>query len=548
MTQPGSLREPVRTALPTPVPTPVRTRDDVLSAEVVVVGSGAAGLTVAAELAPRSVTLVTRSGLGQGSSTSLAQGGIAVALDPGDSPAAHAADTHTVGGGLTDPSSVELLTDEGPRLLRRMLEQGARFERSTEGTLALNREAGHSRRRVVRAGGDAIGAELVRLLVRIVLTTPTVQAVTEAQARGLVVDHEGCVRGVLVRTAQGQWLCCLGRAVVLATGGIGGLYRYTTNPPESTGDGLGMAARAGARLVDLEFVQFHPTALDVGSHPMPLLTEALRGEGAKVVDETGNRFLVEPHAELAPRDVLARAIWRHRAAGHDVLLDLRSIPALQQRFATVYAACHRYGLDPASQSLPIAPAAHYHMGGVAVDVRGQSSLPGLWACGEVACTGVHGANRLGSNSLLEALVFGSRLARDLTTAELPSPLRKSRPTLAAYSDDLRAGGRPRDETLWELRQLMWDLVGLVRDARGLTHAYHRLWKLAEGASPAENDPILAARLITAAALARCESRGAHERADHPGQDQAWQRRLYVTLGAAGEPELNTGPRLGRAAA
>ncbi|MDQ4131600.1 MAG: FAD-binding protein, partial [Actinomycetota bacterium] len=365
-------------------------------------------------------------------------------------------------------------------------------------------------------------------------------------------DHEGSVRGVLVRTARGRWLHCLGRAVVLATGGIGGLYRYTTNPPESTGDGLALAAQAGAHLVDLEFVQFHPTALDVGTHPMPLLTEALRGEGARVADETGRRFLPEASGELAPRDVLARAIWRHRAAGHGVFLDLRPIAALERRFPTVYGACRQHGIDPATRPVPITPAAHYHMGGLAVDAVGRTSLPGLWACGEVACTGVHGANRLGSNSLLEALVFSSRLARHLA-AELPpatpSPRVTGRSRLASASgSDWRRVGRLGDETMSELRRIMWDRVGLVRHARGLAQARDRLGELAQAAGPAETAPILVARLITAAALARSESRGAHERADHPGQDETWRRRLYVRLGSDGEPEIVAGPRLGDVAA
>lgn len=530
MTPGGALRDP----------------HDAISADVVVIGSGAAGLTVAAELAPRTVTLVTRSALGEGSSTSLAQGGIAVALSPGDSSAAHAADTRAVGGGLSDPWAVDLLASEGPRLLSRLLARGARFERSRDGMLAMSREAGHTRRRVVRAGGDATGRELVRLLVDVVRDTPTVRAVSDAHAQGLLVDEEGRVRGVLVRTARG-WLRCLGGAVVLATGGIGGLYRFTTNPLQSTGDGLAMAARVGARLVDLEFVQFHPTALDVGTQPVPLLTEALRGEGAKIVDETGKRFLSHPDGELAPRDVVARAIWRHRLAGHEVLLDLRAIVDLQRRFPTVYTACRSHGVDPTSELVRITPAAHYHMGGVAVDARGRTSLPGLWACGEVACTGAHGANRLASNSLLEALVFGCQVARDLTAVERPPPMRRGAPTTARHRFDQTAVGRPRDETLWELRQLMWERVGLVRDAPGLSDTCDRLCELALDAGPSERDPILAARLIATAALARCETRGAHARADHPRPDGSWRRRLYVTLDTAGDPEISTGPLLETAA-
>lgn len=517
-----------------------------LRAEVLVIGSGAAGLSVALGLGSRRVTLLTDGRLGHGA-TLHAQGGIAAAVGSDDTGRLHAADTLAVGGGLSDPRVVQLLTAEGPACLQRLLERGARFERTLGGRLATGQEPGHRRRRIVHAGGAATGRELVRVLTGAVRAAPWVRVVERVSVRHLAVDDHGRVCGAWGRDAAGRGVSCLAGAVVLATGGIGGLFHRTTNPPQVVGRGLALAARAGASLTDLEFVQFHPTALDVHSAPLPLLSEILRGEGAVIVDQDGERFLFDAHpdGELAPRDVVARAVWHHRVRGHDVLLDLRPVRRLTERFPTIAGACRRHGIDPTDRPVPVTPAAHYHMGGVAVDEHGRSSVPGLWACGEVACTGVHGANRLASNSLLEALVFGTRVAHDLTAAGLRRPAgdRSPAPDLlsaaTAATTDAEAAAR--------LRRLMWEQVGVVRDETGLAEASGRLQRLAARCGPSLCDQVTVARMVVAAACARRESRGAHHRADHPGCDPAWRRRLIARLDSAGEPCVALGPPLDAAA-
>jgi L-aspartate oxidase len=355
---------------------------------------------------------------------------------------------------------------------------------------------------------------------------------------------EGQVVGALAVHADGRRVLHLAPAVVLAAGGLGRLYLHTTNPPEATGDGLAMAARAGAQLVDVEFVQFHPTALAAeGADPMPLLTEALRGEGAVLIDETGYRFMTDEHPdrELAPRDVVARAIWHRLMAGHRVFLDAREAVGEEfpERFPTVFNSCQRYGLDPRTEPIPVAPAAHYHMGGVAVDERGRTSLPGLWACGEVSATGVHGANRLASNSLLEALVFGARVAEDLTSS-LPSRTPRGWRVAGGAIPGVASPGDA--ELTAAVRRLMWEKVGLLRDGAGLTLALEELERLdrrhPRAAGEARN-LLWAGRLVTAAALERKESRGGHYRSDHPEPDPAWQRRLFLTAAPDGSVHFET---------
>ena len=552
--------------------------DELVPAEVVVVGSGAAGLTAALGCAPRAVTLLTKTRLGEGGSSAWAQGGIAAAVAGDDSPELHAADTLAVAAGLGDRRAVDLLTGDGPARIAALLALGARFDRAAGGGsgeaggpwgLALGREAAHSRRRILHAHGDATGAELVRTLTAAVRRASHVRLAAEETALDLVLDR-GRVAGVLALAADGRRRLHLAPAVVLATGGCGQLYLHTTNPAESTGDGLAMAARAGARLVDLEFVQFHPTALAAGLDPMPLLTEALRGEGAVIVDGRGRRFLAEEHplAELAPRDVVARAIWRRRAAGEPVYLDARAAvgEAFPERFPTVFAACRRAGLDPRRQPIPVSPAAHYHMGGIDVDLSGRSSLPGLWACGEVASTGVHGANRLASNSLLEALVFGARVADDLrgrlaalpgarpeelSRLRLPGDLARSRSGVGDRAPDApSAGSEATAEARAELRRLMWEKVGVARDGAGLATAVAEFERLAAKLPSPDSRPavetanlLTVARLVAAAALVRPESRGAHQRDDHPATDPAWRRRLYAVVRPDGDIEITAGPLL-----
>lgn len=511
--------------------------DGVARSEVLVVGSGVAGLTAALGSAPRRVTLLTKSALVSGSSP-WAQGGIAAAVGADDSPALHAADTLAAGAGLSDPDVVALLTGEGPERIRTLLALGARFDQDAAGRLSLGREAAHGRRRILHAR-DATGAEIVRVLSEAVRQAPEIRVEEGAFAVDLVLDGPR-VAGVLALHADGGRVLHLAPAVVLATGGLGRLYLHTTNPPEATGDGLAMAARAGARLVDLELVQFHPTALAAeGADPMPLLTEALRGEGAVLLDGRGRRFMPDEHpdAELAPRDVVARAIWRRQVAGEGVFLDARAAVGdrFPERFPKVFEICQRHGLDPQSEPIPVAPAAHYHMGGIAVDAAGRTSLRGLWACGEVSATGVHGANRLASNSLLEALVFGARVAEDLRR-EIPAG------PVAVRTAGLRVpSGAENDrkedvELTVRVRRLMWERVGLVRDEAGLLAALEELESLADRHAQTGGEArnlLGVARLVTAAALARHESRGGHFRADVPAPDPAWQRRLFLTTAPDG---------------
>jgi L-aspartate oxidase len=513
--------------------------DAVREADVVVIGAGAAGLSVALGLAGRRVDLLAKGTLGRTGSSPWAQGGIAGAVGPGDTPALHAADTLAVGGELGSPVAVARLTGEGPDRLAQLLALGARFDRDPSGQLDLAREAAHSRARVLHAR-DATGAELVRALGRSLRAQSGLCVFERAFALELVIDGAR-LAGVLARHADGACVLHRARAVVLATGGIGQVFARTTNPEEATGDGLALAWRAGARLVDLEFVQFHPTALDVGTDPMPLLTEALRGAGATLVDEGGRRLLADagPQAELLPRDVVARALWSVLASGRRALLDAREAvgEAFPERFPTVFEACRRHGLDPRREAIPVAPAAHYHMGGVHVDLEGRTSVASLWAAGEVACTGVHGANRLASNSLLEALVFGARVARSVCGV-LPH-LR--RPARALDLPPLVSGDPPPAGTDAAIRRLMWEKVGLVRTAGGLRAALTALETLSPripaGASEARSRATVA-RLVATASLARPESRGAHFRADHPLSDPAWRRRIFLTS-AADVPRLET---------
>ena len=520
------------------------------TADVIVVGAGVAGLAAALAVGAgagqgrRRVLLVSKGRFGAGGASNWAQGGVAVALGTADSPRRHAADTVAVAGGIADLAAVDLLTGRGPQRVRELLARGARFDRDETGGVALGREAAHSAARILHAGGDATGAEMVRALSAAVGEAAWVEVMEEAFAEDLLVDG-GRIAGLLVRTRGGVIALSAG-AVVLATGGIGQAWRYTTNPPEATGDGLAMAARAGARLADLEFVQFHPTALAAPDDPLPLLTEALRGEGAVLLDGGGRRFMLDEHplAELAPRDVVARAIFRRRQAGEVVFLDAREAVGerFPQRFPTVFARCREQGIDPRVDAMPVTPAAHYHMGGVAVDLHGRCSLggplvAGLWACGEVASTGAHGANRLASNSLLEALVFGAEAGEDVAALELPPPdsatLRRAVGELTAQRKRAREApveGR-RAALRTRVRRLLWDHVGVERDGAGLTCALGELDELA--ADPAASwgelrNLVAVGRLVTAAALLRQESRGAHWRRDFPQPDPAAARRRVAT--------------------
>ncbi len=474
-----------------------------LDGRVAIVGAGVAGLMTALRLAPRPVVVVSKAPLGAEGSTLWAQGGLAAALGADDSAALHAADTLAAGDGFCDPKVVARFTRAAPQAIEELARLGVAFDRLGAGGFALGLEAAHGRRRIVHAGGDGTGRELMRALVAAVRRTPSIRALEGYEARKLVVE-DGAVRGLLVVGEAGP-LALAADKVVIATGGVGALYEVSTNPDGSFGQGLALAARAGAELADLEFVQFHPTAFDGPARPAPLVSEAVRGEGAVLIDETGERFMAGcPGAELAPRDVVARAIWRRRAEGHRVFLDASR--ALGERFATRFPViagfCREAGIDPARQPIPVRPAAHYHMGGIAVDEEGRSSLRGLWACGEVASTGLHGANRLASNSLTEAAVFAGLVAESVagTSFARGAPLRPLKTPPAAEPS--------------AVRPILSAAAGVMREGESLTAAAASLAELALAGGPAA-DPAAVALMIAVAALQRQESRGAHCRTDFP---------------------------------
>ncbi|HSR51267.1 MAG TPA: L-aspartate oxidase [Acidobacteriota bacterium] len=519
--------------------------DEVLSASALVMGAGVAGLSAALGLAERlprggPVVVLSKTPLQSGCSSVWAQGGIAAAIGSDDSPDLHAEDTLAVAGGIGDDESVRLLAGEAPRQIARLIGLGTRFDAGDQGKPALGREAAHRRNRILHANGDATGLELTRALTEAARLSPRLDLRENAFALDFVVDS-GRVQGLLVRLEDGSQALFTAPIVVMASGGLGRLYLHTTNPPEATADGLAMAARAGVLLADLEFVQFHPTAQHGGGDPMPLLTEALRGEGATLIDERGRRFMPDIHrlAELAPRDVVARAIWEQRQRGLEVYLDARDAVGdrFPQRFPTVFESCRKAGLDPRRQPIPASPAAHYYIGGAASDTRGRTSLPGLWVCGEASATGVHGANRLASNSLMEGLVFGARVAAD-ASARLRD-LETSRPQVLRLLQDLAAERRParsgahEEEPIQDLRGLMWRDAGLVRSRCGLESGLRqvRSWQQAlfkEGtqASWERINLLQAAQLILRAALRRRESRGVHFRRDFPASDPGQACRLY----------------------
>ncbi|MDQ1739806.1 MAG: L-aspartate oxidase [Pseudonocardiales bacterium] len=533
----------------------------IVETDVVVVGSGIAGLTTALRIAagpaggskPGSagsglrVLVVTKDVLAAGS-TRWAQGGIAAALGPDDSAEAHLQDTLVAGVGICDVDAVRVLVDEGPQAVRELIELGTRFDRSSTGELSLTREGGHHADRIAHAGGDATGAEIERALVAAVLATPGIEVIEHALVLDLLPTAAGGVGAVTLHVMGEGQLDGVGavraRAFVLATGGIGQIYAATTNPPVSTGDGVAAALRAGAVVRDLEFVQFHPTVLWLGggaAGQQPLVSEAVRGEGAVLLDDQGVNFMQGQHelADLAPRDVVAKAILRRmRETGAEhVWLDARHFGAekWRVRFPTILATLTSLGLDPVTELIPVAPACHYASGGIATDLAGRTSVAGLYACGEAACTGVHGANRLASNSLLEGLVFGRRIAADvLRTVPAGAPL-------LDLGIDVRGKGIAAAGIRRSLQQEMSADAGVIRDAAGLARAAGSLQKLAAQRS---SDPrtesweatnlLTVASALVAAASRRAETRGSHWREDHPGRDdQHWRGHLDLRLGPDG---------------
>ncbi|MFZ5669354.1 MAG: L-aspartate oxidase [Pseudomonadota bacterium] len=486
---------------------------------VLIIGAGLAGISAALAAAPRKALILSPTPLNTGCSSAWAQGGMAAALGEDDAPALHAADTIAAGAGLCDPAMVDILTREGPDAVRRIADLGAPFDRAADGGFAQSLEAAHGRARVARVKGDQAGREIMRAVTAAAFVSPLVHTRSNVRVRRLLQDDGGRVRGV-VADWKGRPFEITAPAVVLATGGVGGLYAVTTTPPEVRGEGLGLAALAGALIGDPEFVQFHPTAIDVGLDPAPLATEALRGEGARLLDAAGRAFMADYHpaAELAPRDVVARALQAEIDAGRGAFLDARAAVGehFPDLFPGVFAACVAAGIDPRRQPIPVAPACHYHMGGFVADTHGRTSLAGLYAAGECASTGVHGANRLASNSLLEAAVFGARAgaaARDETNPAGRVPHGEPTPDLPAPA-------------FADLRKLMTRHAGVVREAEGLTTLVDAVdaMKAVHGEGPV----LVAAGLVAEAALSRRESRGAHFRADFPRAVEP-PTRTFVTL-------------------
>lgn len=500
--------------------------------DVLVVGTGIAGLYTAlkAREAGR-VILLTKRGLAE-SNTEYAQGGIAAAIGNEDSPRLHFMDTLEAGAGLCDEEAVQVLVEEGPDCVRELITIGTQFDRTEGGEYALTREGAHSQRRILHARGDATGEEIRRALQQRVYAEGII--VYENRYIVDVLTQDGRCFGVLGLDEKETLTAYIARATVLCTGGAGQLYINSTNPDVATGDGIAVSFRAGAVIEDVEFVQFHPTALYGEGSPKFLISEAVRGEGALLLNRNGERFMpnYHPSAELAPRDVVARAIVdQMEKTNHPcVYEDARSIAGVRDRFPNIYAACLKRGIDITQDLIPVAPAAHYIMGGVKTDLNGRTAIPGLYACGEVACTGIHGANRLASNSLLEGLVFGRRIARALHN-ELPAP---PQPRASGWRSTPAIPDRPLNWLWAEIQQLMWNGVGIVRTRENLTRVVHRLEEIQASLSGALQtregfqvaNLATVALLVARAALERTESRGGHYRSDYPERnDTEWRRHV-----------------------
>jgi L-aspartate oxidase len=502
---------------------------------VAIVGAGLAGLFTALKLMPMPVTVVSAARFGEGASSLWAQAGIAAAIAEGDSPEQHAADTIRAGAGIVDEKIAYLLAREARDRIEDLLRYGVPFDKDLEGHFSLGREAAHGRNRILHVKGDTAGRAIMAALIAAARATPSITMLEGYSARDLVL-RDGRVAGIELLYVNGvsRTVILPASAVVLATGGAGQLYAITTNPCEARGEGIAIAARAGAVIADAEFVQFHPTAINIARDPAPLATEALRGEGALLINARGERFMRAVHddAELAPRDVVARAVYREVVSGRGAFLDCRPLGAkLKEHFPTVYSACQAAGIDPTREPIPVAPAAHYHMGGILTDARGRSTVDGLWACGEVASTGAHGANRLASNSLLEAVVFGARVAADI--ASLPGFAAKPAFQLEAQASAAQLG-RANEQAEQRLRLAMTAGAGVIRDESSLRAALATITEIEQTGKGDRRlaNMLTAAKLIAAAAYQRKESRGAHFRSDHPMPDERLAKRSFLTLAQA----------------
>jgi L-aspartate oxidase len=486
-----------------------------LSGRPIIIGGGLAGLMTALHLAPWPVLVLSPTPLGTEASSVWAQGGVAASVGPNDDAAQHLEDTLKAGDGLCDPAAARRILEGAPGAIAKLAEIGANFDRDAGGALRLGLEAAHSRRRIVHAAGDSTGREIMRAVVAAVRACPSITVLEGVEARKLLT-HEGRITGVLAVRGDAPLMLATSQAA-MATGGIGGLYARSTNPAGCFGQGLALAAEAGAALADLEFVQFHPTALDTPRSPMGLVSEAVRGEGAKLVDGKGRRFMEGvPGAELASRDIVARAVWAELQAGRQPYLDARGIvpKGFADHFPGVAAICRSQGIDPDREPIPVCPAQHYHMGGIAVNHEGRSTVTGLWACGEVARTGLHGANRLASNSLLEAVVCAKAVAESMSgiaasSVKMPAP-----------------AGMPQKPDPTPVRQILSQSAGVLRDKEGLLDGLRALRPLAEGDGAAAS-PARTGLMIITAALERCESRGANCRTDWPEHDDRLPSRAYT---------------------
>ncbi len=491
---------------------------------LVIVGSGIAGLWTALHAAPRKVVVLSASELADGPATAWAQGGIAAALGEGDSPEQHALDTIAAGDGLVDEHVARRITQLGPAEVRALEQLGVGFDHEPDGRWALSLEAAHSRRRVARVSGDRAGAAILEVLTAAVAAAKHVEVREHAPVQGLMGDGQGRCGGVWVGTEPENPEALAASAVVLATGGLGGLYALTTNPTGNRGRALAWAARLGAVIRDAEFVQFHPTAIASDRNPTWLATEALRGEGAVLIDDNGWRFMpdIHPDAELAPRDIVARAVFKQRQTGRGAWLDARQ--AIGERFPdsfpSVFQACRNLGIDPRREAIPVAPAAHYQIGGIDTDLDGKTAVSGLFAVGECACIGLHGANRLASNSLLEALVMGRRVAMAAGEHECDK---------LSASGGIKPAVRLPDDALDQLRRSMTAHAGVEREAAGLDQLVDEIdWMIARHG---QADELVAARIITRSASRRRESRGAHFRRDYPDPAEP-ARSTYLDFSSA----------------